>query len=235
MNTIHGSMLKKMAMCFALALLCACNSEWVKPRVFREVCREVEEDEPAISGDETNLQQRVIGPGMQLSVYVAEDNSLSRGYPVPLGCAVDFAGVGRIKVCGLKTDEVASKIKAALERDYFQQATVEVTIEPVQATVQAAGVPTGVVYVLGAVNRPGPMRVAGDDWFTVTKAIIAAGGFTTFAKGGDVKVVRYCKDGRRFETTIDVAGIMKSGRFDEDVPLRPEDWVIVPEKLLSFF
>lgn len=200
----------------------------VSPMAFREVCKSAAESETAITG--SNLQQRVIATGMQISVTVNEDSTLNRVYSVPANCSVDFAAVGRITVCGLTTEEVSAKIKTALERDYFAHATVTVMIESMFTPAQGVGI----VYVLGEVGRPGPMQLPPDN-FTVTKAIIAAGGFTPFARGGHVLVVRYCEDGRKYQTHLDVLRIMKNGEFENDVPLRPNDWVIVPQKLVSFF
>jgi protein involved in polysaccharide export with SLBB domain len=225
-------MLRILVVLAVLVLGNACNPNRVTPAVFREVCRDLAEG----GGDEggTNVQARVITPGMQLGVYVAEDSSLNRPYVVPQGCAVEFAAVGRMRVCGLTTDELAAKIKAILERDYFQKATVEVTIESVFSRAQGGPSHAGVIYILGGVGRPGPMRLPFGE-FTVTKAIIAAGGFSLFGDGGKVKIVRYCQDGRKYETYLNVASIMRRGDFEKDVPLRDNDWVIVPQKKFSFF
>jgi len=227
-------MLRTLAIGCALALLCACNPNRVTPRVFREVCRDFTVGEES-SDAATNLQPNVISPGMLISVSVGEDSSLNRAYTVPPGCGVEFAAVGRIRVCGLTTEEVAAKVKAALERDFFQKATVEVIIESVVSPERPGAVDPGIIYILGAVGRPGPMRLPAVEAFTVTKAIIAAGGFSLFANGGSVKIVRYCEDGRKYETFINVAGIMKNGEFEKDIPLRANDWVIVPQKAFSFF
>ena len=230
-------MLKTLVLASLVALGCACNSNRVSPQIFREICREAQVGEVS-STTTSNLQPRVISAGMQVSVSVGEDASLNRTYSVPPGCAMDVAGVGRVRVCGLTTDELTAKIKTVLERDFFQHATVEVNIETVAGPDKTSPVMSdalGVVYVLGAIGRPGPMQIPPGDSFTVTKSIIAAGGFSTFANGGRVKVVRYCTDGRKYETIINVEGIMKNGDFERDVPLRDKDWIIVPQKMFSFF
>jgi polysaccharide export outer membrane protein len=214
-----------------IGLLVACGGSGavrVKPMAFREVCKQTED---TAAKETENLQDRLIAMGMQLGVTVEEDPSLTRSYVVPTDCAVDFGGVGRIKVCGLTTEELTKKIKAVLERDFFQKATVTVTIESVYTPTAA----DGVVYVLGEVNRPGPMRLPAGEYFTVTKMIIAAGGFSSFARGNAVRVVRYCNDGLKYETVINVKRIMKNGEFEKDVPLQPTDWIIVPQRLFSFF
>ena len=178
---------------------------------------------------EAVAKPRLVVPGMQLSVSVEEDHSLNRTYTVPPSGIVDFAGAGRINVVGLKPEEVAEKIRAPLERDYFQRATVEVTIETAMGPGKG-----GVVYVLGSVNRPGPLLLPADEPFTVTKVIIAAGNFSSFAKSTKVRLIRYDESGKKYQTYVNVARIMKEGEFEEDVPVQNGDWIIVDEKIFSF-
>src|SRR5437870_790866 len=109
-------MLRTFGILAALMLACACQSNVVTPRVFREICQDAPLGEAGDSG-KTNAQDRVIAPGMQISVYVAEDASLNRTYPVPLTCGVDIAGAGQIRVCGLTTSGLAAKLKTIMERD----------------------------------------------------------------------------------------------------------------------
>ena len=181
----------------------------------------------------TNAKPRVIVPGVTISVTVDEDHSLNRAYLIPNSGAIDYPPLGRIVVEGLTPDEVAQKIRESLEKDYFQKATVTVAIEMSPATVGgAAG--AGVIYVIGNVNRPGPLLLPKDEKFTVTKAIIAAGNFATFANGGKVQLIRYNAGGKKYVTYIDVDRIMKRGEFEKDIQVQNGDWIIVPEKLINF-
>lgn len=180
----------------------------------------------------TNTKPRVIVPGVSISVTVDQDHSLDHVYVVPISGAIDFVPLGRIQAEGLTADEVAQKIKEGLEKDYFQKATVTVAIESALAT--GGGVAGGVIYVIGNVNRPGPLLLPKDERFTVTKAIIAAGNFATFANGGKVQLIRYDKTGKKYLTYIDVDRIMKRGEFEKDIQVQDGDWIIVPEKLINF-
>ena len=220
-----------------VGLLVACRSNetiYLSPKAFQEVCKDIGELDT--SGDASNAQKNVINVGMQVSIAVAEDASLNKVYPVPPNCMLDLAAAGRIKVCGLTTDELATKIKTALERDYFTHATVTVEIEGTQGGLTGSFT-NAVVYVLGEVGRPGPLQLpAMDESFTLTKLIIAAGGFTTFAQGDHVRIIRYCGGSeRKYETFVNVERIMKKGEFENDLPVRAGDWIIVPQKLVSFF
>lgn len=53
----------------------------------------------------------------------------------------------------------------------------------------------GVVYVDGAVRKPGMYPIRGE--MTVQEAIVSAGGLATFADESDIKLVRTDKDGKR--------------------------------------
>jgi len=170
---------------------------------------------------------RLIAPGMVISITVEEDRSLSRQFVVPNSGAIEYPPLGRIEVASLTTDEVAQQLKEKLEKDYFNKATVQVNIE---ATASGGGV----IYVLGQVNRPGPMMLPADEHFTVTKAIIAAGNLSTFGNGSNVKLIRYGEGGKKFETTVNVTRIMKRGDFNRDIRVRNGDWIIVSEKLVNF-
>jgi protein involved in polysaccharide export with SLBB domain len=180
------------------------------------------------------VKTRPVVPGMVLNVMVDEDRTLNKQYPVPPSGTLDFAGAGRLSVVGLTTDEIGKKNQTVLERDFFQKATVTVTIETPETVVPGATPGAGVVYVLGAVNRPGPLLLPPNEAFTLTKVIIASGNFTTFAKGTAVRVIRYDASGRKYQTTVNVAQIMRDGNFEDDIPVQSGDWIIVPEKVFSF-
>jgi protein involved in polysaccharide export with SLBB domain len=180
----------------------------------------------------TNAKPRVIVPGVTISVTVDEDHSLNRAYLIPNSGAIDYPPLGRLVVEGLTPEELAQKIRESLEKDYFQKATVMVAVESSPIAGGAGG--GGVIYVIGNVNRPGPLLLPKDEKFTVTKAIIAAGNFATFANGGKVQLIRYNEAGKKYVTYIDVDRIMKRGEFEKDLQVQSGDWIIVPEKLINF-
>jgi protein involved in polysaccharide export with SLBB domain len=186
----------------------------------------------------TNAKPRVIVPGISISVTVDEDHSLNRSYSVPISGAIDYPPLGRIMVEGLTPDEVAQKIREGLEKDYFQKATVTVAIESTLVgaanSVSGVGGVGGVIYVIGNVNRPGPLLLPKDERFTVAKAIIAAGNLATFGNGGKVQLIRYDKAGKKFITYVNVDRIMKRGEFEKDIQVQDGDWIIVPEKIVNF-
>jgi protein involved in polysaccharide export with SLBB domain len=163
---------------------------------------------------------RIILPGAVISITVDEDRTLNRAYTVPMSGVVNFPPLGRILVAGRTPNEVAEQIRKALEKDYFPRATVTVTIE----LAPEAG--TGVIYVIGNVNRPGPVTLPRSRPLTITGAINAAGDLSTTARGQNVQIVRYDAAGKKHVTYVNVDRIMRG--LENDVPVQNGDWIIVP-------
>jgi len=119
--------------------------------------------------------------------------------------------------------ELAYAIKAALEKEYYYHATVILAIERVSEKSR------GRIYVYGSVKGQGPQEIPADESYTVSKAIIRAGGFGDFANKRKVKVTR--KNGQDF--TIDLKRVIEEGRTDEDMVLQPDDQIYVPQRLIN--
>ncbi|PYK61006.1 MAG: hypothetical protein DME43_03690 [Verrucomicrobia bacterium] len=131
--------------------------------------------------------------------------------------------VGLVPAKGRTCRELAYAIKAALEKEYYYHATVILAIERVSEKSR------GRIYVYGSVKGQGPQEIPADESYTVSKAIIRAGGFGDFANKRKVKVTR--KNGQDF--TIDLKRVIEEGRTDEDMVLQPDDQIYVPQRLLN--
>ncbi len=81
-----------------------------------------------------------------------------------------------------------------------------------------------VVYVQGEVKGPGSIKFTKD--LTMLKAIVQAGGFTILAASKRVNLIRVERK-ERFEVNVDE--IMRDS--NKDVSLRPNDIIIVPQRL----
>lgn len=225
-------MVRPLIVAAAVALLAGCasdNAQVLDPEKFMKVTGGGESSAVSTNATGEVAAPRLITPGVVITIMVEEDRSLNRQLLVPTDGAIDYPPLGRVEVAGLTTDEVAGKIKAALEKDYFQSATVH-------ATLETGASPTGscVIYVIGNVGRPGPLLLPPNERFTVTKAIIAAGNIAQFGNGAAVQLIRYGADGKKYKTHVNVDRIMKRGEFEKDVTVQCNDWLIVPEKLINF-
>lgn len=90
----------------------------------------------------------------------------------------------------------------------------------------------GIVYALGAVNRPGGFAVSNDrGQLTTLKLLSLAGGLDRYAKSDRAVIVRKDTGGRQREVEVDLKRVMK---FEsEDVRLQPSDILYVPKSGLK--
>ena len=86
----------------------------------------------------------------------------------------------------------------------------------------------GIVYALGAVNRPGGFTVSNDrGQLTTLKLLALAGGLDRAAKSDRAVIVRKDAGGQQREVAVDLKKVMK---FEsEDVRLLPSDILFVPK------
>jgi len=86
---------------------------------------------------------------------------------------------------------------------------------------------SGIVYLLGAVSRPGGFVLANDrGQMTVLKILALAGGLSSTAKGDHAVIVRKDAQGQQHEVAIDLKKVMQ--RKAEDIQLQPSDILYVP-------
>ncbi len=86
---------------------------------------------------------------------------------------------------------------------------------------------SGIVYVLGAVSRPGGFVLANDRGHMSTLKVLAlAGGLNATAKSDHAVIVRKDTQGQQHEVNVDLKKVMK--RESEDVQLQPSDILYVP-------
>lgn len=86
----------------------------------------------------------------------------------------------------------------------------------------------GIVYVLGAVGRPGGFVLTNDrEQMTTLKILALAGGFTSTAKSNRAVVIRKDAQGKQHEVDVDLKKIRN--RQAEDLQLQPSDILYVPE------
>jgi polysaccharide export outer membrane protein len=99
-------------------------------------------------------------------------------------------------------------------------------------TLEAGDVVTvphaGIVYVLGAVGKPGGFVLTNDrEQLSTLKILALAGGFTSTAKTDRAVILRKDAQGQQHEVALDLKKIQK--REAEDVQLEPSDILYVPQ------
>jgi polysaccharide biosynthesis/export protein len=99
-------------------------------------------------------------------------------------------------------------------------------------TLQAGDVVTvphaGIIYVLGAVTKPGGFVLTNDrSVMTTLKILSLAGGTTNVAKLDHAIIIRRDGTGKQSETEVDLKKVI--ARQSEDVTMRPSDILYVPD------
>jgi protein involved in polysaccharide export with SLBB domain len=124
---------------------------------------------------------------------------------------------------------LAAEIKLALEKEYYYQATVIISVDVISKT-------HGRVYLVGAVRLPGPVEIPGDETLTLSKAILRAGSFTDYADRRHVKVTRKGVGDKSDKETfiVNVGEIFDQGKVESDLPLQSGDLIYVPDRLIRF-
>jgi len=171
--------------------------------------------------------KRPLQVGDRLSMRVVEDRRDPFALFVTDSGEVEVPLIGRVPGKGKTCKQLAFAIKAQLEREYYYKATVIVGLD--FETLKSPGK----VYVTGQIRNQGPLDIPPGEAFTVSRAIIRAGGFADFANKRRVKLVR--KDGEKARTIIvDVQAVINKGLTDKDPIVEPDDMIVVPERLINF-
>ena len=142
---------------------------------------------------------------------------------------MDVPYIGRVPASDKTCKQLANELKSQLEKEYYYRATVVIALDVANKFL-------GRVYVWGQVKNQGPIDLAVNENLTAGKAILRAGGFGDFANKKKIKVVRGAgadiTGKQNFE--INMVEILEDGKTEKDVVLRPDDFIIVPSRLINF-
>ena len=168
--------------------------------------------------------KKKLGSNDYVSFRVVEDrDNDSQRLRVNDNGELEVPYVGLVPAQGKSCKELAYTIKGLLEKEYYYHATVILAVDHVSEKSR------GRIYVYGSVKGQGPQEIPADESYTVSKAIIKAGGFGDFANKRKVKLTR--KTGQEFN--VDLKRVIEEGHTDEDMVLQPDDQVYVPQRLIN--
>lgn len=169
--------------------------------------------------------------GDKISFQILEDRDAPKSLLVTDSGELDVPYVGRVAAADRTCKQLAAELKAMLEKDYYYRATVIISLDTANRLL-------GRVYVWGQVRNQGPIDIAVNENLTAGKAILRAGGFGDFANKKKVRVVRAGGPGgeaagkQTFE--LNMVDILESGKTEKDIILQPDDFIIVPSRLINF-
>lgn len=171
---------------------------------------------------------RPLARGDVLNFRIVEDKDPTIALRVNDAGNIEVPYIGTVAASGKSPRELAFAVKSMLEREYYHNATVIISLDT------AGQRSAGLFYITGAVNGGGPMEIPFNEKFTVSKAILRAGGFAEFANERKVLVTRPQPGGSTETITVDVKEIIEKGRQDLDIEVLPNDVIRVPERLFNF-
>ena len=171
---------------------------------------------------------RPLARGDVLNFRIVEDKDPPVALRINDAGNIEIPYIGTASAAGKTPRELAFAVKSMLERDYYHNATVIISLDT------AGERSAGLFYITGAVNGGGPMEIPFNEKFTVSKAILRAGGFADFANERKVLVQRPKPDGSTEIITVNVKEVLEKGRQDLDVEVLPNDLIRVTERLINF-
>lgn len=130
--------------------------------------------------------------------------------------SITFPLAGRVEVAGLTTVEAQERIAERLN-EYIPDAVVSVVV---------TGIEGSRVYVIGRVQRPGPVLLSTPNT-TVLQVLSQAGGLDRFADGNAIRVLRDTAQGPEV-LMVRYNDLMRGADLATNVRLQPGDTILVP-------
>jgi polysaccharide export outer membrane protein len=158
-----------------------------------------------------------IQPGDQLEVFVRQETSLQRHVLVLPDGNISLPLLGIVPVLNKTVQDVETSVcQNLITRNLIQDPNVTVSVE------QLGG---NIFYVIGKVARPGVFDLRHD--MDVIRGLAAAGGLATFAKEGEIRILRR-QAGGSTEFKFDYGRFMGGRDQESNILLRPGDVIVVP-------
>ncbi len=184
---------------------------------------------PARNMDSLDDKQK-LAIGDRVTFRVVEDQEDPRNLTVTDAGELDVPELGLVNAVGKTCKQLAFEIKKKLEQVTYYHATVIIGLDLLNKTTSGRK-----VYVVGQVRVTGPQDIPAGETMTVSRAIMKAGGFTDFADGKRVRLVRGGTKGQPGQTfTVNIVEVLK-GRTDKDLSVEPEDLIYVPSRAVNIF
>jgi polysaccharide export outer membrane protein len=166
--------------------------------------------------DPDDREAYTIGVTDVLRISVWKNPELEVVVPVRPDGKVSFPLLDDVQAEGLKVIEL---------KDVIARELVEFIVAP-DVTVIVVEMNSQFVSVLGAVVHNGRVTITRD--LRVMEAIALSGGFTTFAKKSQIRIVRRGKNGEESEYRFNYDAYLKGRAPGSNIVLKNGDTIIVP-------
>ncbi|MGD9611320.1 MAG: polysaccharide biosynthesis/export family protein [Kiritimatiellia bacterium] len=164
----------------------------------------------------------VLQVGDEIDIQVYREPELSGAFKIGPAGEIRHSLAGAIPLAGKTVAEAEAFFTRTLDRDYLVNPRVIVKLLTTQSSQ---------IVLMGEVEKPGVYPLPYGETMTLLQAIAGAGGFTELASPDRVRIVRRLPDGRQTTLKFRVSDLLGGKGKQQDVPLEPNDIVMVPEVL----
>lgn len=159
-----------------------------------------------------------IGARDLIEIQVFEVPNLNVKRRVAADGTIDLPILGSLSVEGLSQSELTQRIKESLEENYLQRASV---------TVEVLENRSNPISVVGAVERPGTLRVASQ--VTLLEALTEAGGLTG-ETGRVIRITRVAQNGLSDQLEIPIDELLSPDSNRSNLPIFANDVINVSQE-----
>lgn len=165
--------------------------------------------------------------GDKVNFQILEDRERPLVLVVTDSGELEVPYIGPVMALDKTCKALGAELKVKLEKELYHRATVIVAINEANKL-------WGRIYVYGQVKTQGRIEIAMHENITAGKAILLSGGFGDFAKKTRVMVIRGgANNAAKQNIIVDMEAVLEKGMVEKDVPLQPEDCVVVPSRIFS--
>lgn len=188
-------------------------------KAVREAAKKPEADPSGETVAKAAPGQYVLQPGDEIDIQIYREPELSGTFRIDSDGDIRHSLAGSVSMAGMTVKEAEADFTRRLAKDYLVNPRVILQIVSSQSSQ---------IVLLGEVEKPGVYPLPGGESRTLLQAIAEAGGFTELASPDRVRIVRKTPDGKQTTLKVRVSDLLGGGR-QQDVPLEPNDVIMVPE------
>ena len=164
----------------------------------------------------------VLQVGDEIDIQVYREPELSGTFKIGSAGEIRHSLAGAIPLAGKTVAEAEAFFTRTLDRDYLVNPRVIVKLLATQSSQ---------IVLMGEVKTPGVYPLPYGETMTLLQAIAGAGGFTELASPDRVRIVRRLPGGQQTTLKFRVSDLLGGKGKQQDVPLEPNDIIMVPEVL----
>lgn len=177
---------------------------------------------PAADTTTAPVPEHVLQPGDEIDVQIYREPDLSGTFRLSPAGEIRHSLAGTIPLAGKTIAEAEGELTRRLNEDFLVNPRVIIKLVSTQSSQ---------IVLLGEVKKPGVYPLAYGETITLLQAVAGAGGFTELASPDRVRIVRRGPDGQQVTIPVRVSDLLKGKRGQRDIPLEPNDVIMVPEVL----